>query len=485
MKIENLKQYRHDYPFLPVSVSVSIDHFDPFAILNHFDVDGKHSMMFDQAKEHQITVIVNPLATITGRNGSITIERADGTSEVIHQSPIEYLNRVYQQHRMPKLDNVMTFNHGLIGYFSYDFARYAKDVHIEPVADDLALDDFDVLLPNIVINYNRETKQLTLSKAIASHRLVADFAKTQAQLTDDANQLVKIMRMPVEYPATQPKHFHNQFSLAEFEQRVQTAEEHIHAGDIFQLILSNPYMTTSHDSLAGVAQRLYQDNPSPYHFYFQHGDYQAAGASPETLIKKTGPQLFSYPLAGTRRRGHTQAEDDQFATELLTSEKELAEHNMLVDLGRNDLGRISEFGTVKVTKLRNLLKFSNVMHLGSTIESTAKAGVTPVEILSATLPAGTLSGAPKLSAMQIINRLEQRKRGIYGGGIGMLDFNGDMDICIGIRLAYQKGDQLVVHSGAGIVADSIANQEYHEFENKSRLMMNTIQKGADNNAFTN
>ncbi|WP_369403910.1 anthranilate synthase component I family protein [Secundilactobacillus silagei] len=192
------------------------------------------------------------------------------------------------------------------------------------------------------------------------------------------------------------------------------------------------------------------------------------------MITKRGNTLFTYPLAGTRRRGATKEEDDKFAHELQTSEKEKSEHNMLIDLGRNDLGVVSQFGSVKVTKTRNLLKFSNVMHLGSTVESTADPKASAMDIVNAVLPAGTLSGAPKISAMQIISKLENRKRGVYGGCLGYLDFSGDLDLCIGIRLTYRKGNQIVVHSGAGIVADSIAKYEYQEFNNKARSVVNAI-----------
>nr|WP_230402936.1 chorismate-binding protein [Lentilactobacillus kosonis] len=219
---------------------------------------------------------------------------------------------------------------------------------------------------------------------------------------------------------------------------------------------------------------MFKQNPSPYQFYFHHNDFESMGASPETLITKRNQSLFSYPLAGTRRRGKTVFEDEKFANELQASEKELSEHNMLIDLGRNDLGRVSKFGSVKVVSARNLLKFANVMHLGSVIESIVSEKATSMDIVDAVLPAGTLSGAPKVSAMQLIAQLENNKRGIYGGGIGYLGFDGDLDLCIGIRLVYRKGNQLVIHSGAGIVADSIAKYEYQEFNNKARGVVNSL-----------
>lgn len=521
----DLKQYGQEYPFLPVIVSKKISNFDPVVLMQELGTTQDQTMIFQ--REGVTTFFLSLEQTITGRDGQIQVTSADGSVKTQQGDPIAFLNQLYQQYKIPKVTDTIPFVAGLIGYFAYDFVRYHPDVHLAPAQDDLGLADFELFLPKVVANYRHETKELILSQTVASDRLETDFEKVQQELNDLADQAGEIMeRIPgndlaaakqenqdsfnhesLEEDETQSQPartfneslkgdeiesqsaltFSNQFTRAAFSDRVQITKEHIHAGDIFQLILSNPYLakTDNQQLLPGVFTRLQAGPQSPYQFYFQNGDYQAIGASPETLIKKTGDRLFSYPLAGTRRRGKTAEEDHFFAQELQHSEKELAEHNMLVDLGRNDLGRVSQFGTVAVTKLRHLLYFPNVMHLGSTIESQAQADLTPVDILAATLPAGTLSGAPKISAMQIINQLEDRKRGIYGGGIGTIGFDGDLDICIGIRLAYQKDQHLVVHAGAGIVADSSSEEEYREFENKSRLMLDLVTKEAAADAITN
>lgn len=504
----DLKQYGQEYPFLPVIVSKKISNFDPVVIMQELGTTKDQTMIFQ--REGVTTFFLSLEQTITGRDGQIQVTSAAGQVETKQGDPIAFLNQLYQQYKIPKVTDTVPFVAGLIGYFAYDFVRYHPDVHLAPAQDDLGLADFELFLPKVVANYRHETKELILSQTVASDRLETDFEKVQQELNDLADQAGEIMdrvqnnelaaaeqenqdsfnyeSLEGDEVQSQPAlTFTNQFTRATFSDRVQITKEHIHAGDIFQLILSNPYLakTDNQQLLPGVFTRLQNGPQSPYQFYFQNGDYQATSASPETLIKKTGDRLFSYPLAGTRRRGKTAEEDRFFAQELQHSEKELAEHNMLVDLGRNDLGRVSQFGTVAVTKLRHLLYFPNVMHLGSTIESQVQADLTPVDILTATLPAGTLSGAPKISAMQIINQLEDRKRGIYGGGIGTIGFDGDLDICIGIRLAYQKDQHLVVHAGAGIVADSSPEEEYREFENKSRLMLDLVTKEAAANAITN
>ncbi|MDD3140796.1 MAG: anthranilate synthase component I family protein, partial [Lachnospiraceae bacterium] len=216
-------------------------------------------------------------------------------------------------------------------------------------------------------------------------------------------------------------------------------------------------------------------NPSPYMFYFSSDDLEVAGASPETLVKLEHDTVHTFPLAGTKPRGKTKAEDEAFEMELLSDEKELAEHNMLVDLGRNDLGKISKFGTVEVEKYMSIERFSHVMHIGSTVKGQIRDDKTALDAIDAVLPAGTLSGAPKLKAMEIINKLENNKRGIYGGAIGYIDFAGNMDTCIAIRIAYKKGNKVFVRSGAGIVADSIPEKEYEECINKAMAVMKALE----------
>jgi anthranilate synthase component 1 len=213
-------------------------------------------------------------------------------------------------------------------------------------------------------------------------------------------------------------------------------------------------------------------------FYFSGSDLEIAGASPETLVKLQDGKLFTYPLAGTRPRGADDSEDLALEKELLADEKELAEHNMLVDLGRNDLGKISKFGTVKVEKYMSILRFSHVMHIGSTVSGEIIDGKTGLDAINAILPAGTLSGAPKIRAMQIINEQEKNKRGIYGGAVGYLDFTGNMDTCIAIRIVYKKKGKVFIRCGAGIVADSNPESEYQECVNKSKAVQNALMQSA-------
>lgn len=262
---------------------------------------------------------------------------------------------------------------------------------------------------------------------------------------------------------------------AEFSRLVEHAKRHIFEGDIFQVVLSNPLTAKATGSLFDVYRTLRVLNPSPYMFYFVSDDVEIAGASPETLAKLEGGTLYTFPLTGTRPRGKTESEDRQLEKELLSDEKEIAEHNMLVDLGRNDLGRVSEIGSVKVTRYMDILRYSHVMHIGSTVEGRLAKGKDAIDAIDSVFPAGTLSGAPKLSACTIIQQEESRKRGIYGGAIGYLDFSGNMDTCIGIRLAYKKNGTLCIQSGAGLVADSVPAREYQECIDKAKAMVTAIE----------
>ena len=267
------------------------------------------------------------------------------------------------------------------------------------------------------------------------------------------------------------------FSKEQYCSMVEKAKHHIREGDIFQIVLSNRLEADFEGSLFNAYRILRTVNPSPYMFYFSSSDLEVAGASPETLVKLEDGVLHTFPLAGTRPRGKTEAEDKQLEAELLADPKELAEHNMLVDLGRNDIGKISKLGSVAVEKYHSIERYSHVMHIGSTVRGELADDRTALDAIDAILPAGTLSGAPKIRACQLINDLENNKRGIYGGAIGYLDFTGNLDTCIAIRIAYKKNGKVFVRSGAGIVADSVPESEYQECINKAAAVVKALEAG--------
>jgi len=394
-------------------------------------------------------------------------------------NPNIQIQDILDQYKSVKFDYLPPFTGGLVGYFAYDYAKYCEpalkfDAVNQSSYDEECFNDVDLMLFDRVIAFDNYRQKIILIVNIKTVNIEAEYEKGTAQL-EYLKNLIKTGSYP-QIPETKTNgEFMPLFTKDQYCQMVTRAKEHIKEGDIFQVVLSNRYEAEFEGSLFDTYRVLRTINPSPYMFYFSGSNLEIAGASPETLVKLYNGKLFTYPLAGTRKRGETDEEDIALEKELLADEKELAEHNMLVDLGRNDLGKISKFGSVKVDKYLSILKFSHVMHIGSTVTGDIIDDKTGLDAINAVLPAGTLSGAPKIRAMQIINDLEKNKRGIYGGAIGYLDFTGNMDTCIAIRIVYKRNNKVFVRSGAGIVADSNPESEYQECVNKSAAVMNALK----------
>ena len=341
--------------------------------------------------------------------------------------------------------------------------------------------DVDLMLFDKVIAFDHFRQKIILIVNIRCEDLKTEYHRAELELST-MKQLIQSGEMAEEIPGRCTSEFRALFDQKQYCSMVEKAKHYIREGDIFQVVLSNRMEADYEGSLLDTYRVLRTVNPSPYMFYFSSDDMEIAGASPETLVKLEKKTLHTFPLAGTRPRGATEAEDQRLEQELLADEKECSEHNMLVDLGRNDIGKISEFGTVKVEKYMSIQRFSHVMHIGSTVKGTIRKGLDAIDAVDSILPAGTLSGAPKIRACEIINELENNKRGIYGGAIGYLDFTGNLDTCIAIRIAYKKNGKVFVRSGAGIVADSVPQKEYQECINKAKAVMNalaTAQGGID------
>ena len=326
-----------------------------------------------------------------------------------------------------------------------------------------------------VICFDNYRQKIQLIVNCKTDNLETNYHQAQRQLSDMAD-LILHGEAAEEKPLHLKSEFRPLFSKDAYCEMVQKGKDYIKEGDIFQVVLSNRMEADMEGSLLDTYRVLRTSNPSPYMFYFSSEDVEIAGASPETLVKLENDKLYTFPLAGTRKRGETEAEDQRLEQELLADEKEKAEHNMLVDLGRNDIGKISRIASVEVVKYMEIERFSHVMHIGSTVTGTIREDKDAVDAVDAILPAGTLSGAPKLRACEIINELEDNKRGIYGGAIGYLDFTGNLDTCIAIRLAFAKNGKVYVRSGAGIVADSVPEKEYEECINKAKAVMNALKE---------
>ena len=326
---------------------------------------------------------------------------------------------------------------------------------------------FDNLRQKIILIVN-----IDLAEAETAYR------KAEREL-EDLIRLIRTGKEKEETAGTLRSEIRPLFDREHYCEMVRKAQHHIKEGDIFQIVLSNRLEGEYEGSRLNCYRILRMLNPSPYMFYFSGTDVEVAGASPETLVKLEDGVLHTFPLAGTRKRGKTKEEDDELEKDLLADEKELAEHNMLVDLGRNDIGKISKFGTVQVERYHEVLRFSHVMHIGSTVRGEIREDLDALDAVDSILPAGTLSGAPKIRACQLINDLENNKRGIYGGAIGYLDFTGNLDTCIAIRIAYKKNGKVFIRSGAGIVADSVPEKEYQECINKAKAVVTALEAAND------
>ena len=464
-----------DYRRVPVYQEIYSDVRTPIEVMRILQGLSDHCYMLESAEPQQswgrYTFLgFNPTAEVTLRNGVLKVNGSERPTA----DPVQSIRGILAEYRAPRLPELPPFAGGLVGYFSYDFLKYAEPTLSLDALDDEGFNDVDLMLFEQVIAFDNFRQKIVLIDNIDTSNLEASYAAAEQRLGDLAELIRSGKPAPIAH-GKRTSEFRRLFDEAEYCGIVRRAQEHIHEGDIFQVVLSNRLDADFEGSLLDTYRVLRATNPSPYMFYFSSADMEAAGASPETLVKLQDGVLHTFPLAGTRPRGATLAEDIELEADLLADEKELAEHNMLVDLGRNDLGRISEFGSVKVERFHEVLKFSHVMHIGSTVRGNIRPDCDALDALASVLPAGTLSGAPKIRAAQIINDLENCKRGIYGGAIGYIDLAGNMDTCIAIRLAFKRNGRVFVRSGAGIVADSVPENENRECINKAQAVLNAIE----------
>ncbi|MBQ2679021.1 MAG: anthranilate synthase component I [Firmicutes bacterium] len=468
------------YDIVPISCEILSDFTTPIETIKILKNISKHAYMLESAQADETwgryTFLgFDPTMEITCIGGTMNGVLDAGKMKYVTGNPSDYLRKVLSEYRSPRMENLPSFTGGLVGYFSYDYLGYSEpSVRIE-VEDTENFRDVDLMLFEKVIAFDniRQKIILIVNMHIDEDGLEINYNKAVWEL----KQLINLLHHGEKKNEPGGKLLENVSALFDKEhfcKMVEKAKNYIREGDIFQIVLSNRLSAPFEGSLLNTYRVLRTINPSPYMFYFSGTDVEVAGASPETLVKLENGILHTFPLAGTRPRGKTDEEDKELEAELLADEKELAEHNMLVDLGRNDLGKISKFGTVQVEKLHSIERFSHVMHIGSTVRGEIADGKDALNAVEAVLPAGTLSGAPKIRACQLIAELENNKRGIYGGAIGYIDFTGNMDTCIAIRIVYKKNGKVFVRSGAGIVADSDPEKEYEECLNKAKASLTAL-----------
>ena len=476
------------YSVIPLSTEMYADMVTPIDVFKKLKKVSKHCFILESAEDTKTwgryTFLgFDPTMEVTCLNGEMTIKTAEKKSFTT-DNPNKHIQEILDQYKGIKLDYLPPFTGGLVGYFAYDYAKYSKtstevtaldlDTSFDSAEKDDRFNDVDLMLFDKVIAFDHYKQKIVLIVNIKTDNLEAEYKKGIQQLEQLKKLVINGEHEQTLIPCLKSD-FKALFTKDEFCKMVDRAKDYINKGDITQVVLSNRYEADFEGSIFDTYRVLRTINPSPYMFYFSGTNQEIAGASPETLVKLHNGKLSTFPLGGTRRRGATDEEDITLEKELLADKKELSEHDMLVDLGKEDLGKVSKAGTVKVEKYMSILRFSHVMHIGSTVIGEIREDKTGLDAINAILPAGTLSGAPKIRAMQIINDQEKNKRGIYGGAIGYLDFTGNMDTCIAIRLVYRRNNKVFVRSGAGIVADSIPESEYQECVNKSAAVMNALK----------
>lgn len=489
--LEQVKQIasQGDYRRIPVCMEMLSDSYTPVEVMKILRKASRHCYLLESASQSEVWgrysfLGYDPGMEITCLDDILTIRETmpDGVEQKTIKKidhPGDVLREILDRYKTPQMEDMPSFTGGLVGYFSYDYIKYSEP-KLKPLmksrvkeGENQDFRDMDLMLFDKVIAFDHYRQKLLLITGVMTEDIETSYEAAKDTLKEMA-KLIKTGEKEVFKPLELKTEITPHFSEKQYCEMVEKAKEYIREGDIFQVVLSNPMRAEAEGSLFDTYRVLRTENPSPYMFYFSSDDIELSGASPETLAKLENGKISTFPLAGTRPRGKDDEEDKALEAELLKDEKELAEHNMLVDLGRNDIGKVSEIGSVKVEEYLSIERFSHVMHIGSTVTGKIRADKDAVDTVDAILPAGTLSGAPKFRACQIIEELENDKRGVYGGAIGYLDFTGNMDTCIAIRLVYKKNGRICIRSGAGVVADSVPENEFRECINKAKAVVTAI-----------
>ena len=473
---QEIKQLAKEYGFVPICKELYADIITPISMLRRIAASSTKYFLLESVEGGEkwgrySFIGFDPVVHITCKNNKIMADNKFVTM-TDEKTPYEYLREVLSEYKAPKLSELPPFTGGFVGYFSYEMIGYT-----EPTLKlkESEFSDVDMMLFDKVIAYDHLRQKISLIVNVRTDNLQKNYEKALS----DLEALTNVITEPVSFPKTFSKEtpgFISNIEKVEYCRMVERTKEYIVDGDIFQAVISRRFETEYKVSLINAYRVLRTTNPSPYMVFLKNEDIELICSSPETMVRLKDGKLTTFPIAGSRPRGADQKEDEALAEELLADEKELSEHNMLVDLGRNDIGKVSEYGSVKMTDYMKIQKYSRIMHITSEVEGRLGEGKDALDAIEALLPAGTLSGAPKIRACEIIEELEKTPRGIYGGAIGYIDFTGNMDTCIAIRMAVKKQDKVYIQAGAGIVADSVPAREYEETGHKARALMEALAR---------
>ena len=468
-----------EYSTIPVCREIYADMTTPIALLRRLQARSKRFFLLESVEGGEkwarySFLGYDPILRATCKNGTVTLEGVQNRT-VQTDKPLDVLREVLAGYRAPRIEGLPPFTGGFVGYFAYAMLGYAEPRLSIKRGD---WDDFDLLLFDKVIAYDHFRQKIVLIVNMRTDSVMENYGRACAELESMAALVNDQSPLPPQQVTEQPR-FTCNVTEAQYAEIVNKTREYIFDGDIFQAVQSRRFVSPYAGSLLPAYRVLRTTNPSPYMVFLSIDGDEIMCSSPETLVRLQDGRLTTFPVAGSRPRGTTPAEDKALERELLADEKELSEHNMLVDLGRNDLGRVSEIGSVEVTEYMMIHRYSKIMHICSQVEGDLADGCDALDALASVLPAGTLSGAPKIRACEIIEELEHEPRGVYGGALGYLDFAGNMDTCIAIRMAARKNGVVTVQAGGGIVADSVPENEYLESANKARAVINAIERAAE------
>ncbi len=481
--IEEIKENFDGYRLVPVFYEILSDTVTPIRIYKALSENEENAFILESVDNKEkwgrySFIGVNPKLEVKITNHMAEVVSKDDTVNEIIDNPVQFLSKIMEEYKTPRLKNKPNLTGGLVGYFGYDTVRYMEKKLVNIPEDDLKMPDCDLFMYDELVAFDHLSNKIIV---IINIDMQDDIERQYYDAEEKAKNIIAKIEnyspkaTEKELPDTDYKVKSN-VTKEEYMANVEKAKDYIVNGDIFQVVLSQRFEIDNPPESFDVYRMLRATNPSPYLYFFKNKKYEIAGASPEMLVNVTDRIVTTKPIAGTIGRGVTEEEDKAFERQLNSDPKERAEHTMLVDLGRNDVGKVSKFGSVEVTSFMQTERYSKVMHLVSDVQGTLRDDKNAIDALLAVLPAGTLSGAPKVRAMEIIDEMENKKRGLYGGTVGYLGFDGNIDTCIAIRTVLFRNNKAYVQAGAGIVADSVPEKEFVETQNKALAVINAIRE---------
>ena len=481
--IEEIKENFDGYRLVPVFYEILSDTVTPIRIYKALSENEENAFILESVDNKEkwgrySFIGVNPKLEVKITNHMAEVVSKDDTVNEIIDNPVQFLSKIMEEYKTPRLKNKPNLTGGLVGYFGYDTVRYMEKKLVNIPEDDLKMPDCDLFMYDELVAFDHLSNKIIV---IINIDMQDDIERQYYDAEERAKNIIAKIEnyspkaTEKELPDTDYKVKSN-VTKEEYMANVEKAKDYIVNGDIFQVVLSQRFEIDNPPESFDVYRMLRATNPSPYLYFFKNKEYEIAGASPEMLVNVTDRIVTTKPIAGTIGRGVTEEEDKAFERQLNSDPKERAEHTMLVDLGRNDVGKVSKFGSVEVTSFMQTERYSKVMHLVSDVQGTLRDDKNAIDALLAVLPAGTLSGAPKVRAMEIIDEMENKKRGLYGGTVGYLGFDGNIDTCIAIRTVLFRNNKAYVQAGAGIVADSVPEKEFVETQNKALAVINAIRE---------